>query len=1226
MINRVQQLRRNLTQQNIHAFFVPSEDAHSSEYIADADKRREWISNFSGSAGDALITEKEALLTTDGRYHLQATQQLDSSTYKLLKAGVPGVPAWYDYLMQHYTPPFRIGVDPKLVAFSQVCKIQDKLKAKPGFDLVAVGSNPIDEIAELPGYPNSEVYVQPLTYAGRSVSDKLNDLRGYLNKENAHAFIVTTLDETAWLLNLRGSDIVYNPLFFSYAIVTANACTLYVDSGRMTQEAIDQMRSAAVELKPYADFYPSLPPLSCDAEDAQRKVLVSDKANWEVVRAVREEHVRVARSPVGEAKAVKNQVELQGARAAHARDGVALTQYFAWLEEGLHDGHTVKEHDAALVLEQYRSSLDLFRGLSFNTISATGANGAVIHYSPSETDSAVIDVEKVYLCDSGAQFLDGTTDVTRTYFFGRTNPGEKLKRAFTRVLQGHIALASAVIPNDKVPGAFIDAIARMPLWREGLEYMHGTGHGIGSHLGAHEGPHSISPRFNDTTLKQGYLVSNEPGYYEAGTFGIRTEAILAIVPYKAPNSTDETQFAGFETLTLCPIGTNLIEVELLSQGEKEWLNEYHERCLKTLKPELEKRGDERAIRWLERNDEAVEDILDGTSYAVLYSFVEGVGWRKEMVEGSMFIFTRSVMPRYGLFILNRSGPDNFITLFTGTDDLQLTGDYIIFRPADEDAIWGVWVFDATHRPRISKCIEKIERLAAKEKSSTKPKQDSLVDPAIASISHSPASAQDKGNHENIEQQPGQPLSVDDLFGNFDSPALSAANAAPAPSTLPSVSHKWGKLQQSQPTPSQYEDVKVDGTQQLLSFLGLPPTATVDGSNGVSVSSVPSVPNMSSMPNMQQQQQQQHSQQPQYVLHSTNNQPPPQMGMYGQTLPPLSPFSPAVHPSHTPHTTHSTHTPPLSIPIDARVPQQPAHMHTPHIQPSVPPTPLPFSAVTPSATPSEPRHPIVLNDELESLKKLTFEEKGGEFEAEREKERERKGEKERETEKEEKQKQQSSQADTTAPRNHQFNRNFPPLGISPPTAPRAERERQQKMMEMQQQQNDDLKPSPGLFNPGIRTQVRTVPKTRKPSAIGGMGIIQRPSVIESQGSGEAGNIGKVGQAQVPQVPQLQQMQQLPPSPQMPQVSQAPQQPQVQPPQHIQHLYAQPSPHTKPPQHTPEVARISPQVGLDVMTPTLTLLRHPSGHKLDERGFKQALASLILENDEFLSILYQRYITC
>lgn len=470
---------------------------------------------------------------------------------------------------------------------------------------MAVSPNPIDEIADLPPYPDNEVFVQPLQYAGRSVSDKLYELRTYLDDKEAHSFIVTMLDETAWLFNLRGSDIVYNPLFFSYAVVTKSACTLYVNSARMNKEAIEQVKSAGVEIKPYDEFYPSLQSLSKDAEEENKKIHVSDKANWEVVRAVREEHVEVVRSPIADAKALKNDVELQGTREAHARDGVALTQYFAWLEETLHANALLKEYDAALKLEEYRSKLDRFKGLSFNTISATGGNGAIIHYSPSETDSAVIDVEKVYLCDSGAQFLDGTTDVTRTYFFGKETPSNKLKRAFTRVLQGHIALATAVIPSDKVPGPFIDAIARMPLWKEGLEYAHGTGHGIGSHLGAHEGPHSISPRFNDVTLRNGFLVSNEPGYYEEGEFGIRTEAILAIVPHDTPYNYNGMQFSTFETLTVCPIGINLIEVELLTEAEKEWLNAYHKHCFSTLKPELEKIGDARAIAWLEKNTEAV---------------------------------------------------------------------------------------------------------------------------------------------------------------------------------------------------------------------------------------------------------------------------------------------------------------------------------------------------------------------------------------------------------------------------------------------------------------------------------------------------------------------------------------------------------------------------------------------------------------------------------------------
>ncbi|TIA91100.1 hypothetical protein E3P99_01248 [Wallemia hederae] len=1274
MINRLQSLRRAFTQHNINAFFVPSEDAHLSEYIASADKRREWISNFSGSAGHALVTDREALLSTDGRYYLQANQELDSANYKLLKAGQPNVPSWYEYILEHYQPPFNIGLDPKLIAFSEVRKIQDKLKTKPGFELVAVENNPIDEIADLPPYPDNEVYVQPIEYAGRSVSEKLADIRAYLAEKHAHSFIVTMLDETAWLFNLRGSDIVYNPLFFSYAIVTQDSCTLYVNSARLNKEALEQVKNAGVVIEPYNSFYLSLQSLSQEAEREGKRIHISDKANWEVVRALREEHVEVVRSPVADAKAVKNEVELQGTRNAHARDGIALTQYFAWLEGTLHANNApLKEHDAALKLEEYRAKLDNFKGLSFNTISATGGNGAIIHYSPSETDSAAIDVEKVYLCDSGAQFLDGTTDVTRTYFFGRQTPSDKLKRAFTRVLQGHIAIATTVIPNDKVYGPFLDAIARVPLWKEGLMYEHGTGHGIGSHLGAHEGPHSISPRFNDVTLKNGFLVSNEPGYYEEGEFGIRTEAILAIVPHKTPYNYNDAQFSSFETLTVCPIGTNMIDVELLTDAEKGWLNAYHKRCLDTLKPELEKRGDGRAVSWLEKNtvsagretlashyllheslcfviatlgvsilhadDEAVQDILDGTSYAVLYSFVEGVGWKKEMVEGSMFIFTRSVVPRYGLFILNRSGPDNFITLFTGTDDLQLTGDYIIFRPADEDAIWGVWVFDASHRPRIAKCIEDIEQLAAKEKDKAQvpAKVDAFVDPAIASISASPAQQPGSSNGMNA----GQPLSVDDLFGNFGSPALSATNAAPAPSTLPTIDQQQfnvATLPPQQPQPvQQYEAVKETGTQELLSFLGLPPTATVENTKQSPFSPHAQVQVQQTPPH------------PHQVQHTPNS----------MQLPPMLPVG-SVSGSVSPSTQPGPAPAPLSIPIDPmsglpRLAQSQLHSQTPLLEPSVPPTPLPLSAVTPS----EPRNPVILNDELESLKRLTFEEGVR------------------------KEQQSPAQAPAPAPASkpspsnpqqtaQQFNKNFPPLGISPPTMPRAERERQQRMQQIQMQQqgssgaSDDDKASPGLFNPGIRTQVRTVPKARKPSAIGHVhrpSVVSPTSLIDGQQMGAHGGVNGAApeSVQVPQVaqmpPQLHQMQQLQQAqqaqqirqaqqaqqvqqaqqaqqlpqlanahahthahqtPQLPQVPQVPQQFQASPAHQVPQPPAQHTPltqHLQHLQHTPEVPRISPQVGLDVMTPTLSLLRHPSGQKLDKQGFKQALSSLIVVGDDY-----------
>ena len=508
-------------------------------------------------------------------------------------------------MFNNYSAPFRIGLDPKLIAFSDLRNIQNKLK--PGFELIPVEKNLIDQLAQkdLPARPNNEVYVQPLQYAGKTVNEKLKDINDYLVENDAHAIVITMLDELSWLFNLRGSDVEYNPIFFAYAIITKDSNDIFINSARLTTEAIDQIKNSNVNIHNYEEFYSNLNQLSVDANAVGKKVHIGNKANWSIARHLGDEITQIVKSPVTDAKAIKNDVELQGSRNAHKRDGIALVQYFAWLEDQLKStSEPLKEYDAALKLEQYRSELDNFKGLSFNTISATGSNGAIIHYSPSTTDSDIIDLNKIYLCDSGAQFLDGTTDITRTYFFGE-NPSQEQKVAFTRVLQGHIALANAVFPTNKVPGTLIDILARMPLYREGLDYRHGTGHGISSHGPAHEGPHVISPKYNDVTLKNGMLVSNEPGFYKDGEFGIRTESILAVVNADTPNNFGGQGFSTFETLTICPIGINLIDIDLLNQYEKSWLNSYHKRCRDELLPELQKRGDGRAIEWLEKTTKTI---------------------------------------------------------------------------------------------------------------------------------------------------------------------------------------------------------------------------------------------------------------------------------------------------------------------------------------------------------------------------------------------------------------------------------------------------------------------------------------------------------------------------------------------------------------------------------------------------------------------------------------------
>ncbi|KAJ7074966.1 peptidase M24, structural domain-containing protein [Mycena belliarum] len=414
--------------------------------------------------------------------------------------------------------------------------------------------------------------------------------------------VVTMLDEVAWLFNLRGADIAFNPVFFAYATVTMDKATLFIDSDQL-DDATRRNLGDDVAVQSYATFFDNLKCLSKELGTGDSpKVLLGDKSSLAVAEAVGAGNYVLVPSPVAEMKAIKNETELEGFRQSHIRDGAALARYFAWLEERLVAGSELNESQAADKLEEYRSELDLFRGLSFPTISSTGPNGAIIHYDPDPNDCAVIKQDQIYLCDSGAQFYDGTTDVTRTWHFGTPNAEEK--RAFTRVLQGHISIDTAIFPSGTT-GYLLDAFARRALWQDGLDYRHGTGHGVGHYLNVHEGPHGMGVRiaYNSTALKAGMTVSNEPGYYADGRFGIRIENIVLVRQVDTPNNFGDKGFLGFEHVTMCPIQTKLVDESLFTAEEKRWLNDYHAEVFAKVSGLL--KNDQRALAWLERECSAI---------------------------------------------------------------------------------------------------------------------------------------------------------------------------------------------------------------------------------------------------------------------------------------------------------------------------------------------------------------------------------------------------------------------------------------------------------------------------------------------------------------------------------------------------------------------------------------------------------------------------------------------
>jgi Xaa-Pro aminopeptidase len=432
-------------------------------------------------------------------------------------------------------------------------------------------------------------------FLGESHQDKLLKIRQHLKEKNQYGVIVSALDEIAWLFNLRGSDVECNPVFYAYAVVTQDDAILYINPEKLTESVRQHLEG--IQLKPYDAIFADLAQLKDTLNSSQQKMLIDNNTSLAIEEAVGADFVSEERSFIGDAKAIKNERELKGMRDCHVRDGAALVQYFAWLEKQLLADNQLDEVQAADYLEKMRAAQQDFVGLSFPTISSTGPNGAIIHYEPERGNCKVIDPNQIYLCDSGAQFKDGTTDCTRTLHFGTPTAYEK--SCFTAVLQGHIALDMAVFPTGTT-GYLLDPFARQYLWKQGLDYRHGTGHGVGSFLNVHEGPHGIGVRapYNNTPLAAGMTVTDEPGYYEDGKFGIRIENVLIVRKIDTPNDFGGRGYLGFEHVTFVPIGLNLIDENLLSPAEKKWINDYHTECVEKLMPLIA--NDPDAVAWLKK--------------------------------------------------------------------------------------------------------------------------------------------------------------------------------------------------------------------------------------------------------------------------------------------------------------------------------------------------------------------------------------------------------------------------------------------------------------------------------------------------------------------------------------------------------------------------------------------------------------------------------------------------
>lgn len=623
-LNRLARLRQLMADYNVGVYIVPSEDEHQSEYVAPGDQKRSFISGFLGSAGFAIITrdvmcmndtpEGLAALSTDSRYFSQATNELDFN-WTLLRQGAKDQPSWEEWavlqainLSLDSGQKISIGVDPRLITYSLFQKLDGIVReylAQSKYSRAEVELTPIPdnliakmwkEFEEEPPKPDTIIKLLDTKYTGQDVTAKIENTVSIMRKNGCTGLVVSALDEIAWLLNMRGSDIDYNPVFFSYLLLGAdNTATLFADNTRFDTPVRDFLQKHKVNVKPYEQFWTELESFSRDLNMKNGKLLVPKNASWEIVRNIRCSFEQPPISPIEDLKSVKNEVELKGAREAHFKDGRALCRFFSWLEYELKfNCELIDEIQADEKLTEFRKMERNFIGLSFATISATGANGAMIHYKPMKGACSVINPNKLYLNDSGSQFLEGTTDVTRTVHFGVPTEDEILK--YTLVLKGHVALAQLKFPENTT-GSSVDAIARQYLWSHGLDYGHGTSHGVGAFLNVHEGPIGIGSRPSASNkLVPGHLISNEPGYYEDSEFGIRIENVMYVKD--SGYIYNGKRFLEFDTLTRVPFCRDLINPELLSPSEKEWINKYHSTIWNELSPSFVKCSVEYA--WLKR--------------------------------------------------------------------------------------------------------------------------------------------------------------------------------------------------------------------------------------------------------------------------------------------------------------------------------------------------------------------------------------------------------------------------------------------------------------------------------------------------------------------------------------------------------------------------------------------------------------------------------------------------
>ena len=574
---RIAALREAMKQHKIDAYIIPTSDPHMSEYPADCWKYREWISGFTGSAGTVIITADKAGLWTDSRYFLQASTQLEGTGIELFKMMLPETPTIPEFLTHELKEGQTVGLNGETYSLADARTLEKSLAEKE----IKLNTNAslIDPIwKERPAIPEAPMFEMPIELSGKSTEDKLIDINKMLHKAGADCTILSALDEVAWTFNIRGTDVAYNPVVISYAFVSEKESVLFVNPKKIPAEIAEHLKKEGVTLADYgmlATFLSRLP-------EQTRVFIDSKRTNVAIYNALPKSSILIeGTSPANHLKSIKNETEIKGFRNAVLKDGIAMTKFYFWLEKMLKAGEKVTELSAAAKLTALRSEQPQYVMDSFASISSYGPHGAVVHYSPTPETDTELKTDSLYLLDSGAQYLDGTTDITRTIALC-DEPSEQMKKDFTRALKGTIGIAKCKFPAG-IRGCLIDAFARKALWDAGINYLHGTCHGIGHCLNVHEGPQSIRMEENPVILEPGMVMSDEPAMYRPGEYGIRTENMILI---REDSETEFGKFLGFETLTLCYIDTKLVIPSMLSVREHAWLNKYHQMVYDLVSPHL----------------------------------------------------------------------------------------------------------------------------------------------------------------------------------------------------------------------------------------------------------------------------------------------------------------------------------------------------------------------------------------------------------------------------------------------------------------------------------------------------------------------------------------------------------------------------------------------------------------------------------------------------------------